>query len=160
MLLTNIKNRSGFTLIEVIVAIFILTIGVMGAYAVVQQIIASTSITSSRLVAAYLAQEGIEIVRNIRDTNFILGNDWDNGLGTGEKEVDYTMENELESWTDRYLKIKSNGFYNYDSGSPTRFKRKITITKVEAYKREILVEVFWEGGKVSAKEYLYNWRYW
>ena len=64
-------NKNGFTLLEVIVAIFVITIGVIGVISVVQRTAAFTSISSSRLQAAYLAQEGIEIARNIRDGNWL-----------------------------------------------------------------------------------------
>jgi len=179
MLLTNIKNRSGFTLIEVIVAIFILTIGVMGAYAVVQQIIASTSITSSRLVAAYLAQEGIEIVRNIRDSNWLAGDSWDEGItGCGPSpagcEADYKVDTPQEdlpltfcpapcNYDDlRSLNIEGNGFYSYSPGTPTKFKRKITITPDGTHILKVSVQIEWpERGKIHqviAQENLYKWR--
>ncbi len=64
-------NKS-FTLIEVIIAIFILTMGTVGAFSLIQRTIAFTSISSSRLTAAYLAQEGMEIARNIRDSNYLF----------------------------------------------------------------------------------------
>ena len=54
-----------FTLIEVLVATFVITLGVAGGLVVVSQTTAFTQITSSRLTATYLAQEGIEIVKNI-----------------------------------------------------------------------------------------------
>lgn len=65
------KSGKGFTLLEVIIAIFILTVGVGGAYGLIQSTIISASQNKMRLTAYYLAQEGVEIVRNIRDSNWL-----------------------------------------------------------------------------------------
>ena len=73
------RNNRGFTIIELMATMIIVTIGVVGAYSVVQQILAITSSASQRLTAAYLAQEGIELVRNIRDTNWVEGSAWNQG---------------------------------------------------------------------------------
>ena len=70
----SMLNKNGFTIIEVIIATSILTIGVLGAFSAIQMIIASTSIISSQLAATYLAQEGIENVRAIRDSNWLERN--------------------------------------------------------------------------------------
>src|SRR3989338_10456135 len=82
--------EKGFTLIEVIVAVFVLTIGVVGVFALVNQTMAASSILTSRLIAAYLAQEGIEIARNIRDGNFLEAGEpdweWADGLPTSPKD--------------------------------------------------------------------------
>ena len=76
------KNNKGLTLIELVIAIFVISIGVVGTFGVLQKIVVSTSLSSSKLVAAYLAQEGIEIVRNIRDTNWVEGEAWDNDISS------------------------------------------------------------------------------
>jgi len=162
----NPINNKGFTLLEVLAAIFLITIGVLGTLALVQKTIAFTQITSSQFVAAYLLQEGIEIVRNIRDSNFlkirqeIEGVSWNDGLTgcSGGCEADYN-DLTLTSYAGKFLKI-DGGFYNYDSGLDTIFKRKITITP-DTNVLEVVVEVSWqERGrwhKVMAQENLYKW---
>ena len=164
----SIKIKRGFTLMEVLVAIFLITVGVLGAMALVNQTTTFTQGTSSRLVAAYLAQEGIEIVRNIRDSNFLkihkgeAGVNWDTGLTgcTGGCEADYNDSVLISA--DRYLKIDA-GFYNYDSGLDTPFKRKITITPDGSDILKVSVEVSWQergrAHQVTAQENLYQWWY-
>ena len=155
------KNK-GFTILELIVAIFVMTVGVLGAYSVVQQIIVYTLVSSSRLTAAYLAQEGIEIVRNIRDTNWFTNPaDWNNGLtgcATG-CEVDYNTS--LSSYTGFFLKYSSTNGYNYSSGDPTKYKRKIIIDSStnNILKVSVLVEWTEKGNPytVTVEEHLYNW---
>jgi prepilin-type N-terminal cleavage/methylation domain-containing protein len=66
-----IFNR-GFTLVETIVAIYVLLIGIVGAMSLAQQNISAIGISRDRLIATNLAQEGIELIRNKRDTNYIM----------------------------------------------------------------------------------------
>jgi prepilin-type N-terminal cleavage/methylation domain-containing protein len=170
-------NTKGFTLLEVIAAIFLMTIGVIGTLSLVSQAIISSQITSSRLVASYLAQEGIEIVKNLRDTNFlqirrelITEDQWTQGLtGCSEGcEADYN-DLALTPTANRYLNIDA-GFYQYSGfGTQTPFKRKITINIQDLSnppdgipdKMKVQVEVSWTERlrtyQVTAQENIYKW---
>jgi len=163
----------GFTLIELIISVFIITIALSGAFGILQRIITSTYLSSSKLIASYLAQEGIEIVRNIRDTNWLKeAADWKTGINECSFSIgkfcegDYDQEDTLTIWPEgtvpRLLKIDNQGFYNYDSGKNTKFKRKIyvdDIPGIEGVKVRVLVQ--WQdygrSYEVPAQEYLYNW---
>lgn len=162
------KTKKGFTIIESIVAIFFLTIGIIGISTLISSFFNPLSFTSNRLVAAYLAQEGIEIIRNIRDTNLLEEENWDNGLISGNWEVDYTEIQQLkycshpcESHNLSYLKIDDNGFYSYREGTQSKFKRLINLQKSGDI-LEVKVTVFWqEKGRsyqLTAQENFYNWR--
>ena len=76
-------DKKGFTIIEVILAIFILTTAAFGSFNLIQQVIIAGSLNQSRLTAYYFAQQEIENIKNIRDTNYVdyvQGNDWDFGI--------------------------------------------------------------------------------
>lgn len=159
--------NKGFTLIEVMIATMVLTIGVLGTYALVTRVISATSLSVSQLTASYLAQEGLELARNARDTNFLRMRqgeeiEWTDGLlgCSAGCEVDYN-DAAFSSYQDRFLKA-TGSFYAYDSGQDTRFKREITITQPSASTLEILVEVMWQdrgaiSRQVQAVDKLYNW---
>lgn len=121
-------------MLEVIVAMFVITTGVLGAFAVVQQIISYTIQSGSRLTAAYLAKEGIENVRNMRDNNWLdpLNPPWNNNIGNK------TETNLLQKYT-----------------------RETSIDNSVVDKLGVVVEVSWtEKGKthtVTVQENLYNW---
>lgn len=168
--------KNGFTFLEVISAIFIIVVGVGGAVTLTNQIIQFTQLASSKLVASYLALEGIEIVKNIRDTNFLEirktgAEDWLNGLEICDAgcEGDYTTTDSLSVCPDpcddnlRFLGIDGDGLYgyNYFPGNETIFKRKITTSPSVWPKLQVLVEVSWqERGRthtVTAEEHLYDW---
>lgn len=170
------KNSAGFTILEVILAITVLTLAVGGSFILISQTIGSVSVIQSKLIASYLIQEGLEIVRNIRDSNWLKNQTWDQGLPAGDWEADYTTTSfdedceNVEHYNchiyddNSFLKIpETDEFYNYSSGTDTIFKRKITISKEseEPDRFKVSVEVFWrEKGQLrslAAQEYLYNW---
>jgi len=157
--------KSGFTLVEAMVAIFVVTVGTIGALGLITQSISFGRTSSNQAIAVYLAQEGVELIRNIRDTNFLTAPavPWDKDLTACSDgcEIDYN-DTVPTSFADKKLLINSGGFYNYDTGSEeTLFKRKITITKPPAGLMEVRVEVFWEekgvSNSVEVETELYDW---
>ncbi|MBI2450409.1 MAG: prepilin-type N-terminal cleavage/methylation domain-containing protein [Candidatus Nealsonbacteria bacterium] len=126
------NTKRGFTLIETTIATFILTVGILGVFALVQMITVFTSSISSQLRAVYLAQEGVENIRNIRDSNWLALAVWDQG-------------------------IASSGWESID-----KFQRQITIQKPQPDKMIVLVEVKWskagEPSQVTAETELYDWK--
>lgn len=159
------KNAVGFTLVEVIFAVSLITLGTSSIFSLMQKSNNLASLAKNELEAAYLAQEGVEIVRNIRDTNWLKQRanpslSWDNGLidCAAGCEGDYN-DASLTAYTNRFLKIDGS-FYNYDSGKQTSYKRKITITKPEPTELLVSVEVNRTGmpSNVVVQTELYKWR--
>ncbi len=65
------RNQQGQTLIETMVAIFIMVMGIVSALGLaLYSLNASTGITK-QIVAVGLAREGLEVVKNMRDTNWL-----------------------------------------------------------------------------------------
>lgn len=157
--------NKAFTLIEIIIAISVMTIGIVGVYALVPKIVSITGANINKFIASQLAREGIEIVRNIRDTNWLEEVDFDGGLTTcsGGCEIDYDDSGFTAYGGGRYLRINANGFYNYEpvSGTnpETKFKRKITITP-NTDSLNVKVEISWsgKGSPFVVQENLYDWR--
>lgn len=83
------KSSHGFTLVEVMVAVAVLSIGLMGAANLITYNISNSAKAINKTIATNLAQEGIELARNIRDTNFLRvsnrdpGASWDDDLARG-----------------------------------------------------------------------------
>lgn len=140
-------KESGFTIIELILSILILSIAIVGIFSSFSIMDILTSDQSDKLIGTYLAQEGMEIARNIRDTNWLnmqygpgSGYSWDDNLNCSFGcEADYTTgtgvpnEWQMAQWASRYLYVSnSDGFYGYNTGnsSKTKFKRNIIITPV------------------------------
>jgi prepilin-type N-terminal cleavage/methylation domain-containing protein len=169
-------GQQGFTMAEMIIALSILSFGIVLVYGAFSSAVIVTNNIQSRFAAAYLAQEGLEIVRNLRDNNFIAKAQdssvtWMDGLSGGPCDVgcmvDYTTQTtaQLIPWDESFLRINDQGFYSYaEAGTPTIFKRKIIITPLlglENNAMNVSVTVYWDyNGKsfsFEANENLYNW---
>ena len=73
----HIPSRGGFTIIETLVAIAILLLAIVGPLTMAEKGLASAEAARQEITAFYLAQEAIEYVRNIRDTNALQnGGQW------------------------------------------------------------------------------------
>lgn len=64
----NNKFNKGFTLVETLVSVSIFSISILGLLSILSQGILDTSYAKKKITASYLAQEGIEYIRNMRDT--------------------------------------------------------------------------------------------
>ncbi len=77
------SNRGGFTLVETLVAISILLLVVIGPITVAQRGIKSAYYANEQVTAVFLAQEAVEAIRELRDTNALgiygggAGGTWD-----------------------------------------------------------------------------------
>jgi len=148
------STNKGFTLIEVIIAIFLVTIGITATLLLITKTLGAMSLSFSQLKAAYLAQEGVEVVRNIRDTNWIQDLKWHNSLSIGNCKpvgdqqgqcpINYIINyDSTEPITETYdevdyqlylLNVGGTDFYKHDltgMGTPTIFKRHIEISYLE-----------------------------
>ena len=63
----NEKDR-GFTLVETLVATSILSVAILSMLVVLSKNITNTNYAKRKIIASYLAQEGVEYLRNMRDT--------------------------------------------------------------------------------------------
>lgn len=82
-----IKNSfRGFSVVETMVAIAILAVAVVAPLSLAQRSLHSSIYARDQVTAFYLAQEAVEYIRYIRDTNNLFGRsqsaNWLNGLNT------------------------------------------------------------------------------
>lgn len=159
----SLKASNGFSLIESLVAITVLTVGVSSAIATLSQSVGLTPKIRNKVIAAHLAQEGIELVRNIRDNNWMLGNAWNAGLNEGNIGTVLSgcvqYNNEVFSSCASYT-LKINGdYYIHSIGTDTVFSREIKITNVSAF--EMKVESIVNCGQscaITLEDHLFDWK--
>lgn len=168
----KLKRQFGFSILEVIIAILIISIGMIGVLSLITQNIQVQYISKNDLIASQLAQEGMELVRNIRDTNWLTaGNDWKIGAGAstnsdivqdGDYAIDYSgFIVDIDSINNAGLNIDAAGFYTHGAGvAATPFSRLITVVDNGDY-LEVECKVQWkERGRThdyTVKTLLYNW---
>ena len=159
----KIFNKKGFTILEIVVVIFVFSLGMLGLATMVVQNIQVQYVNKDYLIASQLAQEGLELVRNKRDSNWLAETTWSGGLTSGNYIFDYndyTNNSYSDINSTPFLKINSSGFYNYTSGTPSIFKRLIETTN-DSNSINVKCVVQWnDRGKIynyEADTVLYNW---
>jgi type II secretory pathway pseudopilin PulG len=68
----QIKNQTGQTLIETVVAITILVTALVSSLALTIYVLSNSNRNQSEIIATYLAREGVDVVRNMRDSNWLM----------------------------------------------------------------------------------------
>ncbi|NVP17094.1 hypothetical protein HUU51_00030 [Candidatus Gracilibacteria bacterium] len=63
-------NRSAFSIVEILVGMLIFTMGVVSVYSVIIKTLNLNDYNKNYIIASFLAREQIELVRNIRDSNY------------------------------------------------------------------------------------------
>lgn len=154
--------QKGFTLVEALVTLVVLTIALGPSLILTGNVGSTTSVVRNNLIAANLAQEGVEVVRGMRDTNWFLGNPFDQGLSDGTYRIQWDSDALIALGANPPLK-ESSGLYNYSTGTDTMFRRTISVLKVNAGELRIISEVTWQerGGNnktFQAESHLFNWR--
>lgn len=148
----------GFTLVETLVGISIFTGAIISMLSFAGGSIGDTNYSKNKLVATFLAQEGVEYIKNLRDTYVLFETDgWTlfraqlslcesgNGCYFNSAGVSYTSPS-IQPMKDLsvlacaaecpILYYDNSGTitttkYNYDTnGVPTNFIRKIQITNI------------------------------
>lgn len=182
----KLKVQKGFTVLETIVSIAIVSLAIAGATSAVRTGIIGSSIAKEQVKAFYFAQEAIEIIRNIRDANaldrFNGGtNNWLTGIALSGDPceqgntciVDPVPGNPSDpptlvvcsgGWNScPYLRQNLNTFlYGYNAGwTQTPFRREVQIERVTDDEYSITVQVSWNHGTLNrsfkTKAILMNW---
>lgn len=137
----NINKKQGFSLVEVLLAgavLALLVTSFAGVYIYGRE---SVMLSGNRNRAVALAEEGLEITRNIRDNSF-------SDLIPGE----HGTTNNNNQW----------GFSG-NSDSIDIYNRKISIEEIDPNIKQIISTVTWRQnsqrmGEVALFSYLTNWR--
>lgn len=142
------KSNQGFTLLEVLVAVAIFSISVLAMMSVLAQGIASTNYAKRKMVASYLAQEGVEYIRNQRDGYIIA-----------------SQPNTQAGW-ESFKTYVANGFTYPIPPADTAlvgFTRSVDVQFDVAKPNEVKISasVVWTHGasnkSVTFSEILFNW---
>ena len=137
-------------MLEAVIATSIVMIGILGIFITSQETVLVVYLARDRLIAAYLAKEGMEVIRNIRDQNFLRGvTPWNAGISSS---------------TPAQLFIDGNGFYTTSTtATTTKFTREIIIAPTSdvdgiVYRINVRTIVRWAEHSFLVEENLYNWR--
>jgi hypothetical protein len=168
------KKTKGQVLTEAVVAMGIITTGVLGMMTFLGKTINEGKYIADQITAVNLAAEGIEIAKNILDGNAVSeAGSWNQGFNKeGFFEVDYKSQTlgipvggsgELKTLNKE--RLGETDFYTYSVGEKTLFKRSVRIEYVEGRSWQIraTATVYWptnllRTGEASVSSDFYYWR--
>ena len=162
---SNLSPQRGFTLVEVLVALVLLSTALVPVFMLASDSIRLTERIKNSLISANLAQEGVEIVRALRDANWFNGVAFQTGLdGCTEGcvvQYDSTALNTDILPSAPLLYDVSTGLYQYSTGEPSLFSRKITITIISPEQMKVESEINWNDRSIAKtmklEYFLFDW---
>ena len=145
-------TAKGFTLIETLFAILIFSAALISLLTISAKGIAATNEAKNESTAFYLSQEGLEVARNVRDSNFVVGTstspvDWMSGIVGGSAGcetvsgcyVSYgvntppVLEQNSGSGPTSTAEVHLTGSGQYgNGGADTGFSRVITVKQASS----------------------------
>jgi hypothetical protein len=93
------SSLPGIALMEVMVSLFILVLGTISSITLANYLLKTTVVTRDQVIAANLAREGLEVIRNVRDTN------WQANSGS-QRDADNSTR---DHWNDHFGMLPTNG---------------------------------------------------
>ncbi len=186
MMYYSTHNKKGFTLIETLIALLIFATAVTAMIAITSHGITDMTSVKNKYIANYLAEEGLELVRYVRDDLYVKGQSFlpnftdtiascANGCNAdpvllfqnqGRLNDVFIECNPLSNCAVRF---DADGYYRGNLGSTgeTPFTRIITVDtdgvasdQVE-HELHIKSTVTWQEGlithMVSSEEHLFDW---
>lgn len=166
----NYKN--GFSLLEALIAISVLTVALLGVYNLVSLGVSKASLAKNQNIAFFLAQEGQEYISNYRLNNVLNPDkDWLDNLGPCWAQGCYVdaVNNEIKNMETclddcSIIKFDSATGYNYDESdpqTPAKFKREIKIQRYGDNEIKVEVKMLWKEHNQEKsfilENRLFNW---
>jgi len=152
----HVSCFKAFSFVEVMISVFLLSVGMIAIITLMSGNLRDSLDSRNQVIAAGLAQEGIELVKNVRDTNWLVHktnpvvhsfDGFPNTASGTNCTIDYTLIG-LGALNcnpaSNILKIDNNSFYNHTGVTDTRFQRKLVISDSVADKNVISM-VIWGG---------------
>lgn len=141
------KNKAGFSLVEVLITLLVLSVGVAAVSALMAGNIKTSINSKNQIIASGLAQEGIELVRNLNDNNTTFATQVADGA---DYRIDYlsdyaTFKASNSAGSDKKLYL-NGGFYSHASSTTTtKFFRKVRISTGADSNKVVTTFVIWNG---------------
>ncbi len=162
------KEQKGFTLVEIITVLFVISLGLVGVLSLIISNIQNQNFNRTSIIAYQLAQEGIELVRHTRDTNWKALSEFDEGLAPGTYFIDY-LDSAPTLVSDPVIDIKlkqdANGMYHHSitsADADSGFNRLILITARDESSINVQSIVSWQDHQLSRsynlETFIYDWK--
>ncbi|MDI6717806.1 MAG: prepilin-type N-terminal cleavage/methylation domain-containing protein [Patescibacteria group bacterium] len=166
------SNQKGYLLVEMMLALSLLTIGFLGFLGLISRSTSMNRVVSDQFTANYLSSEGIEVIKNLIDSNIIQSRPWNERFGSERCfEVDYKTMNvsglssiDCQGGSSNPIKFDSStGVFSYTVGQNSAFYRTIHIVPVNSDEIKVNSTVKWTGrggikNEINLENHFFNWR--
>lgn len=172
--------RQGSFLIEAMVGITLVVVGLLGIISLLVRSAGLNQNVYNRFIAANLAAEGIEVVKNVIDINVAQSRPWNDGINDGYYKLSHNcailnegsagcagiggLNEGFETVMQRppLFLLNNDGLYNYSSGGTTVFKRLVRVQNVSADEIRVNSFVRWQDrgltSTINVEDLFFNWR--
>lgn len=165
-------GRQGFTLIETMIALSIITFAILGPISLAIYSIKVSTLAKNQVIASFLAQDAMEYIKNWRDNNYLNGKSWLNKLkGSCANPLGCYVDTILPWDNNDAIKncsgtcpvLKYDGFsYNQSTGTDTIFTRKYIIDEnVPDQEAKVSITVSWVDRfgthSFDLEDHIFNW---
>jgi len=160
------RSAKGQFIVEGMIAMGIIVSSVLGIFSLAISALRTSSVVTDQFIAANLAAEGLEVTKNILDSNVVREDSWNENFsdndcievfyesmhsesdlrhlltcdGPSENDIDLTFGEA------RFLRINGEGLYDYNEAGETTatiFKRWIQIRPLSDLKIRAIATVAW-----------------
>lgn len=179
----KIKQESGFTLIETMVAVTVLSVALAALISLTSSNLFLSRYTKNEITANYLMQEVVDYIKNDRDTQVFKGGVvwsdflnkykdagcFDNGcrIDVSKDQVFSCERTDEGDFGDLPCNVffyddeaTNGGFFNYEKGNLDKFKRMVKMTE-NGDEVNIKIDIEWKNGNLpksrSLESSLINW---
>ncbi|KKW19942.1 MAG: hypothetical protein UY63_C0004G0027 [Parcubacteria group bacterium GW2011_GWA2_51_10] len=169
-----LRTSAGFTLVETFVAVVLLSVTIVAPMMLTVRSLSSAYYARDQVTAFHLAQEAIEVVRHIRDSNIlkiVYGESTNLFAGipstSGEAfYVDAPSSAALDCGDSGCPLLTTDGeLYGYGEGGnwrSTKFTRAVRVTAINPDELRVAVTVSWKSGPFKERtftisENVYRW---
>lgn len=118
------RLHSGFTLLETVIAVGIILFGLVSLVTLNISSLNTSTVTSDEFLAANFAREAVEVVRSIRDSNWLVYDTdsttaWNTGL-IQDGDTDYTFIPEFTGGNFNALDVEPDNFGHICTGASSQ----------------------------------------
>lgn len=174
------KRARGFTLIETLVAVLLLSLSIAGPLTLASKGLSAALIARDQMIAFYLAQDAVEYVRFVRDSNKLAGQPWltnlnactgANGCTVDPSSGTVSACSGACSLINKYSDGTGRAYFTYSSSpntsvTPQQFRRTVTLAPPSAgvtTEEVLVVSVSWRAQSgvtrtISVRENILDWQ--
>lgn len=167
------NSKRGFTIIEMLVAVFIFTVAISALTLMAGRGIKAANISQQKITAEFLAIEAMEVVRNVRDSALIsagvtAAEDALISSGCYNLPADEDPETcsfsysgagvpSLQVCDDCSIYLGNTGYTYATTATETPFVRKIYLYKLSQGEVRVRVVVQWDTEEIEYYQNLFLW---